>query len=120
MARALEAPTLKMYARELARTAHNEHGVPEQLADRARTATVRNLAHLGNDVLGSSGRRRVKAYFDAVVRRASARATGPGVREYRLKVMAASVAADLRASGADGERISDEVDAWLKSHQGAA
>jgi hypothetical protein len=112
--------TLWSYTDHLARAAYTEEGLPEQLAHHAQEVTVRNLSHLGSGALDTAARRRVRAYFRSVVRRAAARSSAPGVREYRLRAMAASVAADLRASGADGERVTREVTAWLEGHLGAA
>lgn len=112
--------TLRSYAEALSRQVQTREGVPVHIAERARDVTCRSLAHLDMEGLQASERRRVRAYFRGVLRREAARSKAPGAREYRLKVMAASVAADLRASGADRERIDQEVAAWLASYAGAA
>ena len=120
MARLLICHTLRSYAEGLARVAREESGVPAQIADRARDVTLRNLSHLGEEALDAAARRRVRAYYRAVVRRLAVRSSVPGAREYRVKVMLASVVADLQASGADHDRISREVASWLAAHEGAA
>jgi len=120
MARLLTCHTLQSYAEDLARSAQAENGVPLQLAQHARDVTLRNLSQIGDDALDAADRRRIRAYFRAVVRRSAARSLVPGAREYRIRAMVASVVADLQASGADRDRISREVAAWLAAHEGAA
>ncbi|MDY0087757.1 MAG: hypothetical protein RBS78_04325 [Coriobacteriia bacterium] len=112
--------TLHSYAEELAVRAQTREGVPTRIAEHARDVTCRSLAHLGTVDLEASERRRVRAYYRGVMRREAARSRTPGAREYRIKAMAASVAADLKASGADRARIDREVAAWLASYPGAA
>ncbi|MBE0417576.1 MAG: hypothetical protein IBX63_07415 [Coriobacteriia bacterium] len=120
MAQTFTLHSLWSYTDELARAAQTEDGLPERLARHAHEITARNLSHLGSGALDATSRRRVRAYFRAVVRRLAARSNAPGACEYRLRVMAASIAADLRESGADGDRVAREVSAWLESHWGAA
>lgn len=120
MARTSTAHTLWSYTADLARQAQAKDGLPEQLVQRARESTVRNLSHLGRGSLDSASRYRVRSYFGSVIRRLAARSNAPGARDYRLRAMAASVAADLAASGADGDRVAREVSAWLEAQQGAA
>lgn len=116
-----QAPhTLRSYADALAHAAHGEDGLPERLAQRAREITARNLSDVGSGELDPVARRRVRNYYHGVMRRLVARSNEPGVREYRLRAMAASVAADLEASGAEQDRVSREVSAWLGTQQGAA
>lgn len=88
-------------------------GVPTELAGHARHVTDRNMAHIGSGPLASWECERVRRYFAGVLRRASARAGTPGAREYRRRLIAASLAADLRAAGIDGPRVQAEVDAAL-------
>lgn len=120
MAKTRTLHTLWSYADSLARAAQREDGLPERLAQRASEITTRNLSHLGRGELDSASRRRVRSYYRAVVCRLTARSNAPGAREYRLRAMAASVAADLKASGADGDRVAREVSAWFEAQQGAA
>jgi type IV pilus biogenesis protein CpaD/CtpE len=120
MARLLTRHTLRTYTEDLARVAQAESGVPSQIAEHARDVTLRNLSQLGDRALDAAARRRVRAYFRAVVRRSAVRSRVPGAREYRIRAMVASVVADLQASGADHDRISREVAAWLAAHEGAA
>ncbi|MFU8891836.1 MAG: hypothetical protein ACNA76_09375 [Anaerosomatales bacterium] len=120
MAGTRTAHTIWSYTEGLARDARAKDGLPEQLVQRARESTVRNLSHIGEGSLDSASRYRVRSYFRSVIRRLAARSNAPGAREYRLSAMAASVAADLAASGADGERVAREVSAWLEAQQGAA
>jgi hypothetical protein len=120
MARLLTCHTLQSYTEDLARAAQAQNGVPPQIAEHAREVTARNLSQIGGVALDPAARRRVRAYFRAVIRRSAARSRVPGAREYRIRAMVASVAADLQASGADRDRISREVAAWLAAHEGAA
>jgi hypothetical protein len=120
MAKTRTDHTLRSYVETLARAAHGEEGLPERLAQRAREITARNLSDLGSGELDSTSRRRVRSYYRGVVRRLVGRSNVPGAREYRLRAMAASVAADLKASGAEGDRVAREVSAWLEAQQGAA
>lgn len=120
MAYTLAAYDLAEYLEGLAASASAERGVPQELARHACEVTKRNLSGLSEAALDDASRMRAKAYFEAVIRRASARSKAPGVREYRMRAMAAAVAADLKESGADAERVSREVTAWLTGHQGAA
>lgn len=120
MARTITNGTLDTYTEELARQARTRDGVPEGIAWYARDVTRRNLTHLDVGSLQGAERRRVASYYRGVLRREAARSSVPGAREYRIRAMAASVAADLRASGADGERVAREVAAWLASFPGAA
>lgn len=120
MARVGSSHTLWSYTEGLARASCAGDELPASLAERARDITRRNLVHLAEGTLDAQGRRRVRAYYRGVVRRLLARSRVPGAYECRVRAMAASVAADLRASGADRERISREVDAWLAAFEGAA
>jgi hypothetical protein len=120
MAQVGSAHTLRSYTEMLAHASCTREGVPDALAERARDITRRNLAHLGEGALDAQDRRRVRAYYRGVVRRSLARSRLPGARECRIRAMAASVAADLRASGADQDRIRREVTAWLSAFEGAA
>lgn len=120
MTQVAESHSLRSYAAHLERRAVQEEGVPEELAHHAGAVTMRNLVALGTRELGAEDRRRVRAYFRGVVRRSSARAASPGAREYRARLIAAALAADLRECGADEARISREVSDWLEGHQPAA
>lgn len=120
MAKTQTPHSLRSYVDALARAAHREDGLPEHLAQRAREITARNLSDVGNGELDPVARRRARSYYRGVVRRLVARSNAPGAREYRLRAMAASVAADIEASGAQQDRVAREVSAWLETQQGAA
>lgn len=116
----LSGHTLASYLEHLERRAHAEDGVPAALASHARDVTLRNLAYQGSGELDAATCRQIRAYFRAVIRRSAARSRVPGAREYRVRAMRASIAADLRASGADDGRVHQEVAAWQASFEGAA
>lgn len=111
-----EAQRTVPYVDEVAEAARARHGVPDWIAARARDVTRRKFGLVSRAALDHSERRRVRAYFDAVVRRTVMRSNLPGARECRIRMMTAVVEADLRASGADQERIDRELAAWLASY----
>ncbi len=109
----LTAPGLEEFLDALVARVQCESGVPGALAGQARAVTARNLAHLGPLLSGRDDQRRVSAYFAGVLRRAAVRSNAPGAAEYRRRIIAASLAADLRRSGADEARVTEELAACL-------
>jgi hypothetical protein len=82
--------------------------VPADVADEARTATMRALGLSGAAVLTSRKRRRVEAYFAAVVKRRVLR--GGVAPRAAARLLAASVVADMRSAGRDGSDIWRELE----------
>lgn len=116
--RAVGHGTLATYIDDVAQAARTRIGVPEEIAASAKGVTERKFGMLGGTVLGHAERRRVAAYFNAVLRRTVSRSTLPQARECRIRMMAAAVEADLRASGAESERIDMEMASWLAGYSG--
>jgi hypothetical protein len=54
--------------------------------------------------------RRVRAYFQRVIRQRSVRATGTGIREFHRRAVAESIVRDLRESGREGLAIVRELE----------
>lgn len=88
-------------------------GVPPALAEMARSATARNMRDLGKDVSDPSTAVRIERYFAAVLRRASLRASTPEIRDYRRRLIATSLAADMRAAGLEESRVQEELGACM-------
>lgn len=89
----------------------------------AFSATEACFAGWGGRDLDSRERRRVEAYFSAVVRRAVSRSGDAQVREARRRLLAASIEADLRDAGWEAGKASAEaarVTSGHTSYRGAA
>ncbi len=103
---------IRGYLATLEDFAVESRGVPVVLAREARNATLRNVRSAAGES-GQEWRWRARRYFDATVRRMSARSCAPDVVRYRRRVIAESIASDLRQGGVSEERIRREVDEWL-------
>lgn len=86
--------------------------VPVPIAEDAKRATRRRL--VGAGALDTSSRRRIEAYFSAVVRR---QVTRRGVApRAAARLVVATVVDDLRASGRDAQAIWAELErGWRRS-----
>jgi hypothetical protein len=87
--------------------ARTRGGIPERVASEAAEATLRWLRGTAT-VRVTAGRRRVEAYFWAVVRR-RALAGAPGLASYRSRCVADTLAADMLAAGHAPARVLDEL-----------
>ncbi|MBS3957275.1 MAG: hypothetical protein KGZ40_07075 [Clostridiales bacterium] len=102
---------LEAYLATLVDRSVRARGVPETLAQAACEATLRNLS----PSRGQSAheiRARTRAYFNATVRRMSARSSAPEVIAYRRRVIAKLIAEDLKCGGVSAMRIASEVEEW--------
>lgn len=101
-------PDLAVCVRELAREAHESHGVPRDVAESAARATRSNLAELAGASLSRAERARAAAYFWSVVRRRAIRRGG--ARAYSRALVRASIERDLREAGWDAHSIGRELE----------
>jgi dihydroorotase-like cyclic amidohydrolase len=88
--------TVVGHAGFLARQAAASRGVPAGLARRAERATAERFTVSCREPLDDHARRRMTAYFDAVVRRVAFRCTDPEAIAFRRRLVAASIEEDLR------------------------
>jgi hypothetical protein len=104
--RRLTATTAQVLGRLVA--AAGRRDVPILVAEEARAVTARTLALDASSPCGGSHRRRVEAYFWAVVKRRVLRA---GVAPHAAaRLLAASVVEDLKSAGRDGSAIWRELE----------
>lgn len=90
-------------------------GAPRTLVNSARSATLRNLGHLGSVDLDPASVSRIENYYFATLRRLSARTNAPEAQEYRRRAIATSLASDLREAGLDEAHVVAEVAACIGS-----
>jgi hypothetical protein len=83
-------------------------GVPFDIAQKARRATVKGLSLPPDVPATATVERRVQAYFAAVVRRSAVRRGGPAGTAARFVV--AAVVEDLRSAGRDSAGIWSELE----------
>lgn len=100
------------YLSSLAESAILYRGVPEVLAREAHHATARNVRRAQDENV-REWRKRAQSYFDATVRRMSARSNAPEVVKYRRRVIARLIANDLRTGGVSEDRIEREIQEWI-------
>ena len=82
--------------------------VPFEVAHAAATAASRTFAHFRERPLTTTERRRVTAYFEAVVRRRVIR--GRDGRLAASRAVLRAVVADLRSAGCGAQRIAEELE----------
>jgi hypothetical protein len=90
--------TVAGHAGSLCRHATSERGIPAGLARQAERATAKRFAGVCFEPLDDRSRRRMAAYFDAVVRRRAFRCADPDVLAFRRRLVAASIEEDLRVA----------------------
>lgn len=106
--------TLARWTDMLAADARRRRDVPEALTLEASRITRRSLAELAGRPLTPRDRRRVAAYWNAVVRRRVLR--GADGRRAASRAVLATVVADLRAAGRDAASIAEELErAWSET-----
>jgi hypothetical protein len=88
--------TVSGHAGFLARHAAASRGIPVSLARQAERATAKSFTGTCREPLDGHARRRMAAYFDAVVRREAFRCTDPDAMVFRRRLVAASIEEDLR------------------------
>jgi hypothetical protein len=88
--------TIAGHAGSLCRDATVERGVPLGLARQAEVATTKRFVGVCHEPLDDRSRRRMAAYFDAVVRRGAFRCADPDALAFRRRLVAASIEEDLR------------------------
>ena len=94
------------YLHHLADEATRERKVSKEVADAARRAAGVRFAHLGGERLDTTVRRRVAAYFWAVIRRRAVRKAP----EYARDLVRASLTADLVEAGWERGSIHAELE----------
>lgn len=92
--------TVDGHAAVLAQHAAASRGIPVKLARQAERITAERFAGACCEPLDEGTRRRMTAYFDAVVRRRAFRTGGPELLAYRRRLVAASIEEDLRSASA--------------------
>lgn len=92
--------TINGHTAVLARHAAASRGIPVKLARRAERITSERFAGMCREPLDECSRRRMAAYFDAVVRRGAFRTADPDILEYRRRLVAMSIEEDMRAASA--------------------
>lgn len=102
------AATLEASLAGLRVEAHTERGIPEDVVDAATSAVARAFPQFRGRVLSSGDRRRVAAYFDAVVRRRVIR--GRAGRDAASRAVLRAVVADMQSVGCDAGRIAEELE----------
>ncbi len=85
-----------------------DRAVPHAVARTAVAATQRAFSNMSHRVISVGERRRVTAYFNAVVRRRVIR--GRDGRQAASRAVLAAVVADLRSVGCGPQRIADELE----------
>lgn len=107
--------SLPRYVSELARSAASRGGVPEDLAEYARRATMRRFSGLEGPMSAAEARR-AGAYFRGVVRRQTIRSRGDSLQSMRQLYLVASIAEDLRGAGRTPQEIMAEIRADYGHH----
>ena len=106
--------TIEATLSRLCAGAESERGVPVEVADTAAAATVRAFPQFRSRVLSSGERRRVTAYFNAVVSRRVIR--GRASRHAASRAVLTAVVADLRSAGCEARRIAEELERGWRGH----
>jgi hypothetical protein len=107
MARTRPNEDLSVLLDTLIRTAV-EADVPQEIAEESKQATLRGLGLDPRAKVTAQTRRRIEAYFTAVLRRkVIARRTSPRAT---ARIVVASVVADLESTGRDATAIWSELD----------
>jgi len=106
---------LAHFVAELARSATSRGGVPVDLSEYARQATLRRFSCLEGP-LTAAERRRAAAYFRGVVRRRSIRSRGDSLQTMRQLYLVVSIAEDLRSVGRTPQEIMSEIQADYGQH----
>jgi hypothetical protein len=102
------------YLVALTRDAVDSWCVHPDSAQHAARVTLRRLGgDYGAQPLDHEGRRRVRAYYRAVLRNAALERARPADREYRQRLKVASLVDDLRTVNASDARIRGEVEAFF-------
>ncbi len=102
------AATMETILERLCLKACTERDVPSQVADTAAVATAKAFPHFRGRVLAAGERRRVSAYFHAVVRRRVIR--GSAGRQAASRAVLSAVVADLQSAGCRADRIAEELE----------
>lgn len=105
-----QSTCLDRYLTRIVRQAIHNRDVPAELAEEARSATLRRFVFLTGP-LTRSEYARVRAYFWGVVRRRSIRSRGDALKDMRSLYLLMSVADDLRAAGRSSDQILAEIEA---------
>ena len=84
-------------------------GVAPGIIARAERATAARFSGWRGTPLDETGTRRVRAYFEAIIRRGVMTATDEGSRALYRRLVAASIEADLRSAGWDRSRAAAEA-----------
>jgi len=90
--------TVAGHAGSLANHAAASRGVPLSLARQAERACAKRFAGALQEPLDHHAKRRMGAYFEAVVRRGAFRSTDPDALAFRRRLVAVSIEEDLRAA----------------------
>jgi hypothetical protein len=88
--------TVAGLAGSLCRDATTVRGIPAGLARQAERATAKRFAGECREPLDDLSRRRMAAYFDAVVRRRAFCCADPEALAFRRRLVAASIEEDFR------------------------
>jgi hypothetical protein len=102
------AATIEVTLSGLCVHASKEGNVPPELARAAATATAHAFPQFQGRALQSGERRRVEAYFNAVVRRRVIR--GRASRHAASRAVLSAVVADLKSAGCEARRIAEELE----------
>ena len=84
-------------------------GVAPGIVARAERATASHFSGWRGTPLDEAATRRVRAYFEAIIRRGVMTATDEGSRTLYRRLVAASIEADLRTAGWDRSRAAEEA-----------
>lgn len=84
-------------------------GVPRHVVDRAVRATTARFGGVPDAGSGSTQRRRMRSYFEAVIRRSIMTATDAESRVLFQRLVTASIEADLRSAGWSRSRSTEEA-----------
>ncbi len=90
--------TVAGHAGSLASHAAASRGVPPSLVRQAERACARRFAGALQEPLDERARRRMRSYFEAVVRRGAFRSTDPDALAFRRRLVAVSIEEDLHAA----------------------
>jgi len=90
-------------------TSVRRSAVARRYADEARRATARRFASIGARPLTTAERRRVRDYFNAVMRRALLASRDADAIPLRRRLVAASIEADLVDAGWSREKARAEA-----------
>ncbi len=102
------AATIDAILSDLSARASGDRDIPVDVTVAAAAATSRAFPQFRGRVLAIGERRRVSAYFDAVVRRRVIRSRDG--RRAASRAVLSAVVADLRAVGCDAARIAYELE----------